>query len=127
MEKFSGWLSLQLSEKNLSQAELARRSGITQSNISLVLNEKRNPGPDFCKKIARGLKMPPEKVYRAAGLLSPKKITEEIIEQAEHIINSYKYPETKQRALAYLEFLRQEEEKGESRVSPARHPISEPG
>jgi transcriptional regulator with XRE-family HTH domain len=128
MKRFNEWLSEKLTEKELSQAELARRAGTTQSAISLVLSENRNPGPEFCEKIARGLKISLEEVYRAAGLLPPKSKADEIIEQAEHIINGYKSPETKTRALAYLEFLRVEEEKADYHAKPARRPASpEPG
>ena len=124
MKRFSEWLSEKLAEKGLSQAELARRAGTHQSTISLVLSENRKPGPEFCEKIARALKIPPEEVYRAAGLLPSKAKTNELTERVEHILGSYKYPETKECALAYLEFLRIEEEKGEYRVKPAKHPAS---
>jgi len=66
----------------------------------------------------------PYVLFRLAGYLPEKNKTEadEIIEQAEHIINGYKSPETKARALAYLKFLRVEEEKAEYRAKPARRP-----
>lgn len=65
------WLEERLKEKGISQRELARRSGITAGAINHVLSGTRNPGEDFCTKIARGLGLPPEVVFRQAGLLPP--------------------------------------------------------
>jgi transcriptional regulator with XRE-family HTH domain len=128
MTTFTDWLESEMRHRKMSPADLARAMKKDQSVISRILQGKREPKPETLKVIASSLHIPSEVVFRAAGLLPPKPTANEIIEQAEHIINSYKYPETKELALSYLEFLRQEEEKGESRVSPARHPISsEPG
>ncbi len=36
-----------------------------------VISGHANPGPDFCLGVARAFNQPPEKVFRAAGLLPP--------------------------------------------------------
>jgi predicted transcriptional regulator len=43
------------SEQNLTQQELADRTGIKQSNISRLESGHYNPSLEFLKKIARGL------------------------------------------------------------------------
>jgi len=120
--KFIELVEGELNSRNWTRADLAKKTGINQSTLSLIFSGDRNPGPEICQAISRGLNMPPELVFRTAGLLPAKPEADEIIERADHIIGSYKYPETKERALAYLEFLRVEEEKGEYRAKPAQHP-----
>lgn len=69
---FSTWLSEQMDKRNLTQAELARLAGVTRSAINGVLTGTRGPGNDLCLAIARALRLPPETVFRAAGLLPPE-------------------------------------------------------
>ncbi len=125
---FAEWLREELRNRDWSQSDLSRRSGVSTAQITRVLSGERGIGEATCKSLARALHLPPEEVFRKAGLLPPKPVADEIMEQAEHIINGYKFPETKARALAYLEFLRVEEEKAEYRAKSARRPASsEPG
>lgn len=42
-------------EKNLSQAQLAKLSGVAQSSICYIENGCRNPSIDTAKKLARAL------------------------------------------------------------------------
>ncbi len=42
-------------EQNITQEELARRTGITQSNLSRLESGRYNPSMQFLKKIAQGL------------------------------------------------------------------------
>jgi transcriptional regulator with XRE-family HTH domain len=65
---FAEWLEHQLDEQEISQAELARRAGVTRAAINGILTGARGPGVDLCNGIARALKLPPEAVYRAAGI-----------------------------------------------------------
>jgi transcriptional regulator with XRE-family HTH domain len=67
--EFADWLAEQLGKQGWSQSELARRSGVTPAGVSQVLSGKADPGPDFCNGIARALGIPPERVFRQAGLL----------------------------------------------------------
>ena len=68
---FIAWLYLELDNRDWSQADLARRSGLTPSAISLVISGDRNPGPTFCNAVAVALYIPPPVVFQAAGLLPP--------------------------------------------------------
>lgn len=65
----SAWLNEQTEVRGWSFGELHRRSGMSVTQISDVVNGKRRPGLDFCVNIARALGELPEVVLRHAGLL----------------------------------------------------------
>ena len=44
-------------EQNITQKELAARTGITQADISRIENGTRNPSLSMVKKLAQGLGM----------------------------------------------------------------------
>lgn len=69
MESFSDWMVKELDNRGWSQADLSRASGLTDATISRVLSETRNPGKDFCVKVAKAFVMSPEDVMRKAGIL----------------------------------------------------------
>ena len=67
--KFTIWLKSELERRNWNYANLARKTHMTEAAISLLMNEKRKPGTEMCKAIAKALQFPIEIVYRQAGLL----------------------------------------------------------
>ncbi len=70
-QAFADWLQQELQNRGWNQAELARRSGITTAQVSRVMTGEQHPGPEVGRKIARALRIPPEEVFRRAGLLPP--------------------------------------------------------
>lgn len=66
---FTDWLAAELDKRSWNHAELARRSGITRGALSHIFSHTRHPGVTLLRGIARGLHMPPEEVFRAAGIL----------------------------------------------------------
>ena len=66
---FTDWVQNELNKRNWSRADLARRSGITQTHISRIMNQMRKPGTDALINIARAFQIAPEEVMRKAGLL----------------------------------------------------------
>lgn len=73
MDKFSDWLLEQLREKEWSQADLARASGLTRATISYYLGPKsKKPDETAIRKIAKALNLPIDLVYEKAGILPPK-------------------------------------------------------
>ena len=84
---FSKWLLEKLQEIGWKQADLARHSGITTGAISNYING-RTPDETALNKIAKAFKIPPEIVFRAAGLLPPQNKTSELIEEITHITES---------------------------------------
>ena len=84
--KFSDWLLEEMRlQDNMSQAELHRASGVSESMISKILLNERQPSAKVCKKLATGLNKAPDVVQQAAGLLPPKRseYSPEIIELVE--------------------------------------------
>lgn len=58
-----------------TQNELARRAGISGGHISMIVNGRVEADPPTLKKIAAALKVAPEEVYAAAGVLPPAEET----------------------------------------------------
>ncbi len=71
MEKFGDWLQSQLDKKRWSQADLAKNAHISRGTLSNILSGTRGVGEDTITAIAHALKLPPETVFRAAGILPP--------------------------------------------------------
>jgi transcriptional regulator with XRE-family HTH domain len=70
--EFSEWLTDELRKRGWSQADLARAANIHRQVVSTYINGRRSkPDEDVLRSIARAFKMPPEEVFRAAGLLPP--------------------------------------------------------
>jgi transcriptional regulator with XRE-family HTH domain len=67
-DQFSDWLNEELKKREWTQADLARASGLTRQAISNYINERRNPDDQAIAAIARALRLPPETVFRIAGL-----------------------------------------------------------
>lgn len=58
-----GWkIKAILKEKGMTQADLARVTGIDPSNISHIVNEDRNVREDTLYKLSRGLHVKPEEI-----------------------------------------------------------------
>ena len=66
---FVSWLEEELKQRGWSQSKLAKRGNIRANTVSRVLSHERNPGPDFCRAVARALGYPQEYVFRKAGLI----------------------------------------------------------
>jgi len=70
---FVKWLDTELDKRNLNRSQLARKAGISHASLSIIYSGDRNPGVEVCTAIANALKLPPEPVYRMAGLLPPER------------------------------------------------------
>ena len=89
MNEFSNWLLVEMKSRKLGVPDLARAAHVTRGAIGNVLRGERSPGSDLCTAIARAFKLPPEVVFRKAGILPPipgEKIkVEELKEIARHL------------------------------------------
>lgn len=103
-----------MSEHNWTQADLARASGLTRQSISYYLSEKSKQPDEFAlQKLAKAFRLPPEEVYRAAGVpLSPVK-TDPLIEEGTYILQQLQ-GEDKVDALRFLRMRLQVKEERES-------------
>jgi len=69
MNDFGYWLLNEMNTRGLTQTDLGYRARVSQATISHVLNHRRMPSATLCGAIARSLRISPETVFRAAGLL----------------------------------------------------------
>ena len=70
-QEFSDWIVEELKARSWSHSELARRAGLSQFAVSSVISGNRNPGCEFCVKVADGLGVSAVLVMRKAGILPP--------------------------------------------------------
>ncbi len=66
---FAKWLEEMLSTKKMTQAELAYKTGISQSTISRWLNGERAPDIHKIRKIGKALGITEQEAFIAAGIL----------------------------------------------------------
>lgn len=69
------------------QADLARASNLDSAVISNIINGRRGLGESAARAIARAFDLPPETVFRAAGLLPDKPKADQKIDEALHILS----------------------------------------
>ena len=110
---FGIWLDNELKQREMSQADLAKKSGITPPQISRIISGARGVGEDAAQKIAMAFKLPPEEIYRIAGILPPEPNQDETLSRISHLYHTLKDKASKTRALEFLEFLSQQEEKND--------------
>lgn len=103
--KFAKWLNEAMKEKGiLTQTELGLRAGISKQSVSNIINGQSDPLVETLEGIARGLKVPPEKVFREAGALTPISPDDEKLEEITYIFN--RLTDTgKESALRFFKFL----------------------
>ncbi len=68
---FVEWIQSELNNRGWNNRELAKRSGLKDSTISMTLNRQNRVSFDFCLGIAKAFRMLPEQTLRQAGLLPP--------------------------------------------------------
>lgn len=113
-EKFSKWLVEAHESRGWSQAELARRAGVSRTSISDAISCKHPAGFELCAGIAHALKLPPETVFRIAGLLPPEVEESAAEKEVLHLLRLL--PEEKQKQLLeYAGFLLAQAEAEEKR------------
>lgn len=69
MDTFTDWLTEEMNTRGWTQAELSRRSSLSEAQISRIVSEKRGVGWDASHRIARALEVPPCRVFYLAGLI----------------------------------------------------------
>jgi len=104
-EHFAEWLEKELETRGWPISELARRAEVSHPAISRLISGVRNPGPDLCRAIAKGLEISEEKVFRMAGLLSELPMPEDDFTFAEvYDMMQRLTPEERQEILEYVEW-----------------------
>jgi len=112
-------MNSRLVEKGWSQADLSKRAQVSPAMVSSVLSGKREPGISFCNSIASVLRVPPEDVYRMAGLLpSEPEPEDKTLYKIQTLYHTLREDGNKARALQFLEFLTDLEDKDGSGKKP---------
>jgi transcriptional regulator with XRE-family HTH domain len=80
--KFANWLMAQMQERNWTQADLARASGVHKQSIHYYLTQSVKPPRAYIlAKLAAALDLPVEEAYRAAHIpLHPSDVNQTIEE-----------------------------------------------
>lgn len=110
---FVEWLDERLNERGWTRAELAKRANISEASLSLLYSGARKPGMKMCQGIAAALKLSPDDVYRAAGLLDAKPSDDEVVSEIAHISHSLN-ENNRQDLLDYARLRLQKQEKEQS-------------
>lgn len=97
MESIRDYLNSELNKRNWKAADLARCSGLDTGLISNIMNGNRNMGTASATAIAKALHVPPEQVFRKAGLLPEIPKNDERTEELLFLYNSL--PEREQENL----------------------------
>lgn len=118
-ENFSNWLRKELEKRDWSQADLARRSGVSTAQIARILSGERGIGAASLQSIAKALKIPSETIYRAAGLLPPVSEEEALIQEIMHDFNELP-PDEQINVAEYVKFRRRLAEEREQKESKTR-------
>ena len=69
VNKFANWLKVELKTRGWSQADLARKSGLSTGQVARLLTGERGVGERSTLAIAHALKLPPVQVFVVAGFL----------------------------------------------------------
>lgn len=99
---FVTWVESEMKKREWSQADLARKGGLTSAQVSRVLSRLQNPGQVFFEGIARAFDVTLEEVYRHANRLPPVEPKTARQKELEHLIKQV--PDSV--VLELIEFLR---------------------
>lgn len=75
------WLIERLEEREMTAADLSRKSGISAQQISRLLSGQRGVSEVSLRAISEALNIPPEVAFRVAGFLPPVSEKTEVHEQ----------------------------------------------
>lgn len=87
MENIREFLEIRMGERGWKPADLARRANVDSAVISNIINGRRGVGKKVGNAIAHAFMIPPEEVFRAAGLLPPISDKRVKLKELEHLAN----------------------------------------
>jgi transcriptional regulator with XRE-family HTH domain len=71
MDELVTLINTELDRRGWTLSELARRAGLSRSTFHATLTGKNAVTFEFCAAVAEAINVPPEQVFRLAGLLPP--------------------------------------------------------
>jgi transcriptional regulator with XRE-family HTH domain len=84
---FQDWIYEIMRRRDISAADLSRRSKISEAALSRILRGERNAGIEILTKIADGLDIPRIEVFEKAGLLGNQAKDIDDVTKLAHRIN----------------------------------------
>lgn len=82
---FALWMQSEREKRGWSQSDLSRYSGLHRAIISKIETNVSTPSVETFISLAHAFKLPPETLFRAAGLLPQQTEETELIQQITHI------------------------------------------
>jgi len=120
MTTFVDWLFSEMENRNWTQADLARAAHLSRGAIGNIIREERNPSPDSLHGIAKAFSLPPEVVFRKAGLLPPER---EAVHGMAELREVYSLlPESDRQELLEIARLKLERQEARKKRSPLARP-----
>jgi transcriptional regulator with XRE-family HTH domain len=117
---FSEWLRTNLNNHHLTQADLSRKSKVSEAHISRLLSGSR-VGEEAAIAIAKAFKLPPEEGLRAAGILPKSAGTRKIADD----VVSYKLSELSDdqidEVIQFIEFIQDRDDRDKKKEFLERH------
>ncbi len=107
--EFTDYVQSEMKKRGWSQADLARQTGMTTGGVSMLLNQTRKPSPDTLLTLSKAFQIPPESIFRAAGLLPAAPQRTEITEMILYLYQKLS-DEGKKDLLSYARFLLNKDE-----------------
>lgn len=102
---FQNWLQTAMDNMGWGQTDLATRAGVDRQMVYGWLKQGKKPNEDSLQRIAKAFDVPPEVVYRAAGMkLSPTSIPTDI-QQAVHEMEDLNNQD-REEVVAYIRMLK---------------------
>lgn len=108
---FASWLQKELTGRGWTQAELSRRSKVSTAMISSIVTGAREVGMDTALSFADALDLPHIEVLRIAGIIPEDTQDDQTLERIRYLYGTLKNEENKKRALEFLQFLKDLEDK----------------
>jgi transcriptional regulator with XRE-family HTH domain len=106
---FSTYLRDTMERANMSQRELARASGLSSATVSRILSGQREVELKSATKLARGLGVPVEEVYNAAGFIPDKTSSDPWVEKMMVKLSSLQNEQSRRTIESNIQFLLSEE------------------
>ena len=97
----------------LDQVELATKANISPSQISRIFSFKSTASSENLANLAVAVRLPPDHILEIAGVLPHGPSQDGTLKKITHLYHTLKEPTNKKRALEFLEFLSEQEEKND--------------
>jgi transcriptional regulator with XRE-family HTH domain len=118
--EFAEWLHTEMNQRGFGPADIAERADISAPTISRILGTSRRPGPDACVAIAQALRLPPELVFRKAGLLPERTDPAPAVTEIVYLFNQLDQAAQEEALVMMRGYLREKLRLAETTPNPSR-------